>query len=118
MTNGLQITDLLLIGGIIGGAIGAINALVSLGDRLWKRDRNPDASQPGVCSAQHLALRESLSEQVGAVRDLAMAMQAMQSTMAEALKVDELRFQLMLKELQLINRGQDALVRSMEHREG
>jgi uncharacterized protein YgfB (UPF0149 family) len=48
------------------------------------------------------------------VRELATAMQAMQSTMAEALKADELRFQLMLKELQLLNRGQDQLVRSMD----
>jgi gas vesicle protein len=117
MTNGIQITDLLLLGGIIGGVIGAINALVSLGDRLWKRDRTDAAGQPGVCGAQHMALKESLSEQVAAVRDLATAMQAMQSTMAEALKADELRFQLMLKELQLINRGQDALVRSMERRD-
>jgi hypothetical protein len=113
MTNGIQLSDLILLGGIIGGVIGAMNALVALGDRLWKKDKEP-ATQSGVCGAQHLALKDSLTEQVGAVRELATAMQAMQATMAEALKADELRFQLMLKELQLLNRGQDQLVRSMD----
>lgn len=117
MTNGITITDLILLGGIVGGTIGAIQALISLGDRLWRKDRgSSDGSQPSGCGAQHLALKESLSEQVGAVRELAAAMQAMQTTMAEALKADELRFQLMLKELQLLNRGQDQLVRSMDKR--
>ena len=114
MTSTFTIADLILIGGIIGGTIGTIQVLISLGDRLWKKDKPDQATQPGVCGAQHASLRESLSEQVGAVRELATAMQAMQTTMAEALKADELRFQLMLKELQLLNRGQDQLVRSMD----
>jgi gas vesicle protein len=37
MTNGIQLSDLILLGGIIGGVIGAMNALVALGDRLWKQ---------------------------------------------------------------------------------
>jgi hypothetical protein len=115
MTNGIQLSDLILLGGIVGGTIGAIQALIALGDRLWRKDKDKsDGSQPGICGIQHAALKDSLSEQVGAVRELATAMQAMQSTMAEALKADELRFQLMLKELQLLNRGQDQLVRSMD----
>lgn len=114
MTNGITITDLILLGGIVGGTIGAIQALIALGDRLWRRDRGDTGTQSTVCGVQHLQLKESLGEQVAAVRELATAMQAMQTTMAEALKADELRFQLMLKELQLLNRGQDSLVRSID----
>ncbi len=67
--------DLVLLGSVIGGIIAAFQALIFIGDRLWRKDKS-SAEQSLQCGFQHKEIQgllvtqtESLKEMVKALRD-------------------------------------------------
>jgi hypothetical protein len=124
--------DLLMLGGVVAGAVGLIQGLLMVGDRLWKKDENTPSptdellrefiqrlsDQPQIqsqqCGAQHSVIRESVLEQIDAIKEMTKAIHAMQSTMHETLKADELRHQILLRELTLLSRTSDQIVSKLD----
>lgn len=125
----IETSDIITLGTIIGGAIAGVQALVYLGDRLWKRSSSDDPTdtlirelivklgdspQPGACGQQHQLIATSLNGHLGAIKELAETMRGMQEAMREQLKNEELRHELMLRELQLIAANQGKIVDKLD----
>lgn len=107
-TNALNMDQLVTLGMILGGILGGIQMLIFIGDRLWRKENPTDAllrqlidtmtkqptAQSVACGQQHQGIRDSMTEQVKAIQELAKALQ-------EQAKADELRYERILAELRL-----------------
>lgn len=117
-------TDVITLGAILAG----VQCLIFLGDRLWKKEPDPTdnlirelidrlgaAPQPEGCTNQHQLIATSLNGHLGAIKELAETMKGMQDSMREQLKADELRHQLMIREMSLMNANQGRVIDKLDY---
>lgn len=98
----------MLLGATMAGTLGFFNAVIKLGDRLWKKPAT--AEQHIACSAQHSLLKASLDGHLDALKEMSVTMQKFQQAISELVKNDELRHELMLAELRNLNKSQELIM--------
>lgn len=69
----LDIQSLVILGSITGGIIAAMQALVTIGDRLWRK-RDPRTEHPTLFSA---TTQQSLQQQTLILQDMVKTLQSM-----------------------------------------
>ena len=69
--------DPIATGAVIGGIIAAMQGIIFIGDRLWKRETKPDQSVQ--CGFQHRLFEGALGEQTAALKEMCIALRTLTS---------------------------------------
>lgn len=98
----------MLLGATMAGTLGFFNAVIKLGDRLWRKPQGHE--QHASCASQHSLLKASLDGHLEALREMSVTMQKFQEAISDLVKNDELRHELMLAELRNLNKSQELIM--------
>lgn len=95
-THAITTQDLVVLGSIIGGIIGAFQALIALGDRLWKRSPEKDNTVQSLqCGFQHKEIQGLLISQTEALKEMVKALR-------DSVEDTKLRHQIIVDKLERI----------------
>lgn len=105
--SGISIQDLVILGGVVGGIIGVSQALIALGDRLWRKPETKaerDSTRQSLeCQYQHKEIASTLNSNTEVLKEMVRGngqlVQTLQSTVEDA----KLRHQIIVDKIERIH---------------
>ncbi len=96
----------MLLGAIVGGIIGGCQALIALGDRLWKKPESTEQKaanrQSLECQFQHKEISSVLIQHTEALKEMVHQQTSLVAALHSTVEDAKLRHQIILGKLEMI----------------